>query len=142
MQDYQQNRKIVGASGGATAAHTASLFWVRLVTRQPTSSLITRGGTTGGFGTTTSQSATGSFGAIGQPQTVTGTMLGPKLVEELVRKSLLEETFVDTQFHLFSARSSKSGRVMKPRVLRANNALLAKSSKYFLGRRLSLHKGQ
>lgn len=106
MQDYQQDRKIAGASGEAG----------------------------GGFGTTTSQPATGSFGATGQPQFATGTMSGPKLAEELVRKSLLGEELVNTQFHLFSARSSLSGQVMKPRVLCANNDLLAKSSKYFLDR--------
>ena len=53
-------------------------------------------------------------------------------IEELLRKSLLGEEVVDTQFHLFSARSSRSGRVMKPRVVCGNNALLAKRSNYFL----------
>ncbi|KAG6377269.1 hypothetical protein JVT61DRAFT_15052 [Boletus reticuloceps] len=52
-------------------------------------------------------------------------------IEELLRKSLLGEELLNTQFHLFSARSSTSGRVMKPRVLCANNAFLAKSSTYF-----------
>ena len=55
-------------------------------------------------------------------------------VEELLRKSLLGEELVNTQFLLFSARSPSSSRVMKPRVLCANNTLLAKSSKYFLDR--------
>ena len=54
-------------------------------------------------------------------------------IEELVRKSLLGE-FVNTQFHLFSARSSSSGQVMKPRILCANSALLTKNSKFFLDR--------
>ncbi|KAH0826790.1 hypothetical protein J3R83DRAFT_5209 [Lanmaoa asiatica] len=53
-------------------------------------------------------------------------------VEEFLRNSLLGEELVNTQFHLYSARSSPSGRVLKPRVLCANNVLLAKSSKYFL----------
>ena len=55
-------------------------------------------------------------------------------IEEFLRKSLLGEELVNTQFHLFSARSS-SGRVVKPRALCANNVLLAKSSKYFLDRK-------
>ena len=55
-------------------------------------------------------------------------------IEEFLRKSLLGEELVNTQFHLFSARSAPSGRVVKPRVLCANNVLLAKSSKYFLDR--------
>jgi hypothetical protein len=54
--------------------------------------------------------------------------------EELLRKFVLGEELINTQFHLFSVRSSVSGQVMKPRVLRANNALLAKSSKYFVDR--------
>ncbi|KIK82042.1 hypothetical protein PAXRUDRAFT_14935 [Paxillus rubicundulus Ve08.2h10] len=53
-------------------------------------------------------------------------------IEELIRKSLLGEELINTQFHLFSARSVSPGRVTKPRVLCANNVLLAKSSKYFL----------
>ncbi|KAF8554150.1 hypothetical protein OG21DRAFT_1484930 [Imleria badia] len=53
-------------------------------------------------------------------------------IEELLRKSLLGDELVNTQFHLFSARSPPSRRVLKPRVLCANNVLLAKSSKYFL----------
>ncbi|KAG9310050.1 hypothetical protein JVU11DRAFT_10093 [Chiua virens] len=53
-------------------------------------------------------------------------------IEEFMRKSLLGEEVINTQFHLFSARSSVSGRVVEPRVLCANNDLLAKSSKYFL----------
>ena len=67
----------------------------------------------------------------------TGLTLDPgKLegIEELLRKFLLGEELVNTQFHLFSARSSASGRVTKPRVICANNDLLAKSSKYFLHR--------
>jgi len=55
-------------------------------------------------------------------------------IEELLRMSLLGEELVNTQFHVFSARSRSSGRVLKPRVLCANNLLLAKSSKYFLDR--------
>ncbi|KAF9228261.1 hypothetical protein BS17DRAFT_773370 [Gyrodon lividus] len=53
-------------------------------------------------------------------------------IEELLRKSLLGEELINTQFHLFSARSVSSGRVVNPRVLCANNVLLIKSSKYFL----------
>ncbi|KAI9452035.1 hypothetical protein HD554DRAFT_2200073 [Boletus coccyginus] len=53
-------------------------------------------------------------------------------IEEFLRKSLLGEELVNTQFHLFSARSVSSSRLTKPRVLCANNVLLAKSSKYFL----------
>ncbi|KIJ07649.1 hypothetical protein PAXINDRAFT_158360, partial [Paxillus involutus ATCC 200175] len=53
-------------------------------------------------------------------------------IEELIRKSLLGEELINTQFHLFSARSRSSGRVAKPRVLCANNVLLTKSSEYFL----------
>ena len=56
-------------------------------------------------------------------------------IEEFLRKSLLGEEIINTQFHLFSARSSTSDRVVKPRVLCANNILLAKSSKYFLDRK-------
>ena len=62
-------------------------------------------------------------------------MLDPgklECIEELVRKLVRGEELVNTQFHLFSARSSPSGQVMKPRILCANNALLAKSSKYFV----------
>ncbi|KAH0826789.1 hypothetical protein J3R83DRAFT_5207 [Lanmaoa asiatica] len=53
-------------------------------------------------------------------------------IEEFLRKSLLGEELINTQFHLFSARSIPSSRLTKPRVLCANNVLLAKSSKYFL----------
>ncbi|KIJ59615.1 hypothetical protein HYDPIDRAFT_118398 [Hydnomerulius pinastri MD-312] len=53
-------------------------------------------------------------------------------IEELLRKSLLGEELINTQFHLFSARSTSSGRAIAPRVLCANNALLTESSKYFL----------
>ncbi|KAG9308235.1 hypothetical protein JVU11DRAFT_12253 [Chiua virens] len=53
-------------------------------------------------------------------------------IEEFLRKSLLGEELINTQFHLFSSRSSSSGRVVDPRVLCANNDLLAKSSRYFL----------
>ena len=56
-------------------------------------------------------------------------------IEEFLRKSLLGEELIDTQFHLFSARSAPSGRLTKPRVLCANNVLLAKSSKYFVDRK-------
>lgn len=63
-------------------------------------------------------------------------------IEELLRKSLLGEELVDTQFHLYSARSSPSGRILKPRVLCANNVLLAKSSTYFLNRRCRLLDGR
>ena len=56
-------------------------------------------------------------------------------IEEFLRKSLLgEELTMNTQFHLFSARSAPSSRITKPRVLCASNVLLAKGSKYFLDR--------
>ena len=61
-------------------------------------------------------------------------------IEDFLRKSLLGEELVNTQFHLFSARSLPSGRVLKPRVLCANNVLLAKSSKYFLDRKRFIYK--
>ncbi|KAG6377270.1 hypothetical protein JVT61DRAFT_15053 [Boletus reticuloceps] len=67
---------------------------------------------------------------LGQQQPATHNMSDPRLVEELLRMSLFGKELVDTEFHIFSARSS--GRVMKPRALLANNALLAKNSKYFL----------
>ncbi|KAF9237960.1 hypothetical protein BU15DRAFT_9434, partial [Melanogaster broomeanus] len=57
-------------------------------------------------------------------------------IEELLRKSLLGEELVNTQFHLFTARlpSPTSGKVqvVGRRVLCANNVLLTESSKYFL----------
>jgi hypothetical protein len=56
-------------------------------------------------------------------------------VEEFLRKSLLGEEVINTQFHLFSARSVPFSRLTKPRVLCANHVLLAKSSKYFLDRK-------
>lgn len=56
-------------------------------------------------------------------------------IEEFLRKSLFGEELINTQFHLFSARSTPSRRIVKPRVLYANNVLLAKSSKYFLDRK-------
>ena len=55
-------------------------------------------------------------------------------IEEFLRKSLLGEEVINTQFHLFSARSVPSSRLTNPRVLCANNVLLAKHSKYFLDR--------
>lgn len=61
-------------------------------------------------------------------------------IEELLRKFLLGEELVNTQFHLFSTRSSSSARVTKPRVLCVNNWLLAKSSKYFLEREWLIHR--
>ncbi|KAF8124560.1 hypothetical protein EV363DRAFT_1586825 [Boletus edulis] len=60
------------------------------------------------------------------------TRVNKHVSKALLRKSLLGEELVNTQFHLFSARSSLSDRVVKPRVLCANNILLAKSSTYFL----------
>ena len=56
-------------------------------------------------------------------------------IGEFLRKSLLGEELINTQFHLFSARSAPSSRLTKPRVLCANNVLLAKSSRYFLDRK-------
>ncbi|KIJ57947.1 hypothetical protein HYDPIDRAFT_34652 [Hydnomerulius pinastri MD-312] len=53
-------------------------------------------------------------------------------VELLLRKSLLGEELINTQFHLFSSRSKSSGKVSKPRTLCANNVLLTESAKYFL----------
>ena len=120
---------------------------------------FTRGQPDAGTGTGPSGSATSgllkhatTFGSIfSQPSrclvtnyltfhltsSTTDPVLDPGKLErmkELLRKSLLGEEPVNTQFHLFSARSSLSGQVMKPRVLCANNDLLAKSSKYFLDR--------
>ena len=60
--------------------------------------------------------------------------------DEFLRKSLLGEELINTQFHLFSARSSPSGRVTKPRILCANNVLLVKSSKYFSDREWLFYK--
>ncbi|KAF8444479.1 hypothetical protein L210DRAFT_978448 [Boletus edulis BED1] len=54
--------------------------------------------------------------------------------------STRSEKLVNTQFHLFSARSSLSDRVVKPRVLCANNVVLAKSSTYFLDFSVALTK--
>ncbi|KAF8546933.1 hypothetical protein OG21DRAFT_1490678 [Imleria badia] len=71
-------------------------------------------------------------GAFGQQQHSMRSMLNARHGDELLRKSLFGEELFNTQFHLFSAKSSTSGRVMKPRVLCANNAVLAKSLKYFL----------
>ncbi|KAG6369519.1 hypothetical protein JVT61DRAFT_14317 [Boletus reticuloceps] len=53
-------------------------------------------------------------------------------IEEFLRKSLLGEELINTQFHLFSSRSVPSSRLTKPRALCANNVLLAKSSTYFV----------
>ncbi|KAF8450976.1 hypothetical protein L210DRAFT_691505 [Boletus edulis BED1] len=77
-------------------------------------------------------SAVGSGGIFVQP---VDFMLDPsklECLEGLVKKLLLGEELVNTQFHLFSAKSPTSGHVMKPRVLCANNALLAQSSTYFM----------
>ena len=79
------------------------------------------------------------------PTSPTIPMPGPdkqERIEELLRKSLLGEELINTQFHLFSARSLPSGRVLKPRVLCANNVLLAKSSRYFLDCTSFLYKGR
>ncbi|KAF8124553.1 hypothetical protein EV363DRAFT_1586821 [Boletus edulis] len=57
---------------------------------------------------------------------------GKQRIEEFLRKSLLGEELINTQFHLFSSRSVPSSRLTKPRALGANNVLLAKSSKYFV----------
>ncbi|KAG6377271.1 hypothetical protein JVT61DRAFT_15054 [Boletus reticuloceps] len=53
-------------------------------------------------------------------------------IEEFLRKSLLGEELINTQFHLFSSRSVPSSRLTKPRALCANNVLLTKSSTYFV----------
>ncbi|KAG6375023.1 hypothetical protein JVT61DRAFT_3802 [Boletus reticuloceps] len=77
------------------------------------------------------QQQQGSGGIFVQP----GFVLDPntlECLEGLVKKLLLGEKLVNTQFHLFSVKSPTSGHVMKPRVLCANNALLAQSSKYFM----------
>ena len=53
-------------------------------------------------------------------------------MEDFFTKFLLGEELINTQFHLFSARSAPSSRLTS--VLCANNVLLVKSSKYFLDR--------
>ncbi|KAG6369516.1 hypothetical protein JVT61DRAFT_14314 [Boletus reticuloceps] len=77
-----------------------------------------------------------SLSAFGEPKPGS-TLAQPdhrklECLEELARKCLLGEELVNTRLYLFSAKSFSSGRVMKPRALCANNALLAKSSKYFM----------
>lgn len=53
----------------------------------------------------------------------------PAWTDELLRKSLLAEDIIDAHFHLFSRRSRS--RVLHPRTLNANTALLKSSAKYF-----------
>ncbi|KAG6369515.1 hypothetical protein JVT61DRAFT_14313 [Boletus reticuloceps] len=161
VQEYQQNRKAAGASDqtsfGAQAPPTTNLFGAPMKIQD---SLVE--GAAGTFGVTASQPVTSPLGTPGQQRSTIGTDTGQRTVtggsasgnpksatsagstfgqpspikleriEELLRRTLLGEELVNTQFHLFSARSSASGRVMKPHVLYANNALLAKSSDYFL----------
>ncbi|KAI9458727.1 hypothetical protein HD554DRAFT_2298928 [Boletus coccyginus] len=111
-----------GSASGGTPAATSTVPSGVTGNQQPS----TR--TASAFGQ--AEPTTGSGNTFGQPSP---TFDPGKLarIGELLTKSLLGEDLVNTQFHLFSARSSSSGRVMKPRVLCANNALLAKSSKYF-----------
>ncbi|KAI6038872.1 hypothetical protein EDC04DRAFT_3141189 [Pisolithus marmoratus] len=54
----------------------------------------------------------------------------PSWTDELIRKSLLAEDIVDVHFHLFSRRSKS--RVLYPRALNTNTALLKSSAKYFV----------
>ncbi|KAI6157085.1 hypothetical protein BKA82DRAFT_4052788 [Pisolithus tinctorius] len=53
----------------------------------------------------------------------------PAWTDELLRKSLLAEDIIDAHFHLFSRRSKS--RVLHPRTLNTNTALLKSSAKYF-----------
>ncbi|KAI6137906.1 hypothetical protein BKA82DRAFT_4163769 [Pisolithus tinctorius] len=54
----------------------------------------------------------------------------PAWTDELIRKSLLAEDIIDVHFHLFSYRSK--ARVLRPRTLNANTALLKSTgAKYF-----------
>ncbi|KAH7887490.1 hypothetical protein F5I97DRAFT_837804 [Phlebopus sp. FC_14] len=71
LQDYQQNRKTAGAFGqtsfGAPATQPTGLFGT--TTQQPTTSSLFGGGTTGAFGSaTTNQPGTSGFGGFGQSQ--------------------------------------------------------------------------
>jgi len=52
-------------------------------------------------------------------------------IKGLLRKSLLGEELINTQFHLFTARSARSHKAIRPRALFANDILLVKSSDYF-----------
>ncbi|KAH0839780.1 nucleoporin autopeptidase-domain-containing protein [Lanmaoa asiatica] len=80
LQDYQQNRKTAGAFGqtsfGAPATQTTSLFGAPTTSQQPATGSIFGGATTGAFGTSTTQPATGAFTAFGQQQPATGTSAG------------------------------------------------------------------
>ena len=76
--------------------------------------------------------ATDSSETVGQKKPATSI---PVHAQELLRRSFLGEELVDVLFHLYSAKSTVAGRVVKPRVLCANSVLLAKSSKYFSDRK-------
>ncbi|KAH7926217.1 hypothetical protein BV22DRAFT_1009619 [Leucogyrophana mollusca] len=52
-------------------------------------------------------------------------------IDALLRKSLLGEELINTQFHLYSTRSRRTGQVTTPRALFANNILLTESAEYF-----------
>ncbi|KAI6102941.1 hypothetical protein F5141DRAFT_1217509 [Pisolithus sp. B1] len=53
----------------------------------------------------------------------------PSWTDEFLRQSLLAEDIIDVHFHLFSRRSKS--RVLYPRMLNTNTALLKNSAKYF-----------
>ncbi|KIK22894.1 hypothetical protein PISMIDRAFT_679755 [Pisolithus microcarpus 441] len=53
----------------------------------------------------------------------------PAWTDEFLRQSLLAEDIIDVHFHLFSRRSKS--RVLHPRMLNTNTALLKSSGKYF-----------
>ncbi|KAI6102952.1 hypothetical protein F5141DRAFT_1065533 [Pisolithus sp. B1] len=53
----------------------------------------------------------------------------PSWTDEFLRQSLLSEDIIDVHFHLFSRRSKS--RVLYPRMLNTNTALLKNSAKYF-----------
>ncbi|EGN92310.1 hypothetical protein SERLA73DRAFT_191353 [Serpula lacrymans var. lacrymans S7.3] len=58
-------------------------------------------------------------------------------VDALLRKSLLGEELINTQFHLFTAHSVRSHKAIRPRALFANDVLL-EGSEYFT--KLLVHK--
>ncbi|KAI9458728.1 hypothetical protein HD554DRAFT_2224609, partial [Boletus coccyginus] len=139
-----------GASGAPTSQLSTGPFGAIREQSHPTGTATGTGIFTGNpaFGKPQQQEPAGGTGTgvsggtspLGQPMPAKG--VGGRFgkpdpsklegMEELLRKSLLGEELVNTQFLLFTARSSSSGRVVKPRVLCANNTPLAKNSKYFL----------
>ncbi|KAF8431061.1 hypothetical protein L210DRAFT_3004192 [Boletus edulis BED1] len=168
VQDYQDRRTSDTSgqtSSGTSAMPTTSPFPTPTMTKQHTVGLKFEGGTTGTpkasgkqpptTGTITGPRAFTGNSVFGKPQQSSASASGepkpgstlaqpdsrqPECLEELARKFLLGEELVNTQFHLFSAKSFSSGPVMKPRALCANNALPAKSSKYFMDCEWFFHK--